>query len=245
MKKTTRMLKRADGRNPDTLRPVKITRHYLKHPQGSVLIEMGDTKVICSAFVDDGVPHFLKEKKQGWITAEYSMLPGATESRSPREHNHGRIKGRTHEIQRLIGRSLRAVVDLKKLGVRTIAVDADVIQADGGTRTAAITGCFVALVDAVGVLLKDKKIPRSPIIEHLAAVSVGMVDGEPRLDLMYVEDVKAAVDMNVVMTESGRLVEVQGTAEKEPFTEKDLLKLLTLARQGIKELIMVQKKSLK
>ncbi|MFA4858686.1 MAG: ribonuclease PH [Candidatus Margulisiibacteriota bacterium] len=237
-------MKRADGRRPDQIRPVKITRNYLKHPQGSVLIEMGDTKVICSAFVDENVPPFRKGKKGGWVTAEYSMLPGATSTRSSREHGQGRAKGRTHEIQRLIGRSLRGVVDFKKLGERTIYLDADVIQADGGTRTASITGCFIALKDAVAWLLKKKKIKKDPVKEYLAAVSVGIVKGRALLDLMYSEDFSAAVDMNVVMTEKGELVEIQGTAEGTPFSEKQLFELLALAKSGIKQLIIIQKQVL-
>lgn len=239
------MKKRDDKRRFDEMRKVKITRNYLKHPQGSVLIEMGETKIICSAFVEENIPPFMKKKKKGWVTAEYAMLPGATQSRSHREHVHGRTKGRTHEIQRLIGRSLRAAVDLKKLGERTILLDADVMQADGGTRTASITGCFIALMDAIAWLKRKKKIKKDPIKQYLAAVSVGLVDGKPLLDLMYSEDVRAEVDMNVVMTEDGKLVEVQGTAEGEPFTVKDLSNLLRLAKKGIKRLIAFQKKSCK
>ncbi|MBU0686361.1 MAG: ribonuclease PH [Candidatus Margulisbacteria bacterium] len=235
-------MKRKDQRQPDQIRPVKITRNYLKHPHGSVLIEMGDTKVICSAFIENNVPKFLQGQKKGWVTAEYAMIPGATESRSRRDHTHGKARGRTQEIQRLIGRSLRAVTDLKKLGERTIIIDADVIQADGGTRTASITGCFVALKDAIK---KIKKLKKDPIKEHLAAVSVGIVDGKTLLDLNYAEDFKAEVDMNVVMTESGKMVEVQGTAEGTPFSEKDLMQLISSAKKGIKELISIQKKVLK
>jgi ribonuclease PH len=235
---------RADGRLPDTMRTVKITRGFLKHPDGSVLIEMGETKVICSAFVEESLPHFLKDKNHGWVTAEYAMLPGATESRSSREHVHGRAKGRTYEIQRLIGRSLRAVVDMQKLGRRQIVIDADVIQADGGTRTASITGCFIAMQDAIAKLIGEKKIKKSPVREYVAAVSVGLVDGRPLLDLMYSEDKRAEVDMNVVMTESGKLVEVQGTAEGRPFSEEDLRNLLGRARKGITELIACQKRTL-
>ena len=237
--------KRADGRGAGEVRPVKITRNYLKHPQGSVLIEMGDTKIICSAFVEENVPRFLRGKKKGWVTAEYAMLPGATESRSHREHVHGRPRGRTHEIQRLIGRSLRAIIDLKKLGERTIYLDADVLQADGGTRTASITGCYVALYDAVKGLIKNKKLKKSPIKEALAAVSVGIVKGKVLTDLMYSEDFAAEVDMNVVMTESGKIVEVQGTAEGKTFTEKELMEMIQSAKNGIVKLLGSQRKAMK
>jgi ribonuclease PH len=194
--------------------------------------------------VDERVPQFREKSKGGWVTAEYAMLPGATSNRTSREHNHGRPKGRTHEIQRLIGRSLRGVVDLNKLGKRTIYLDADVIQADGGTRTASITGCFIALKDAVTWLLKKKKIKKDPVKEYLAAVSVGIVDGQLLLDLMYSEDVVAEVDMNVIMTDGDKLVEIQGTAERAPFSEKQLFALLSLARSGIKQLIGIQKDTL-
>ncbi|MFH1386925.1 MAG: ribonuclease PH [bacterium] len=235
-------MKRADGRQPTQLRPVKITRKYLKHPHGSVLIEMGETKVICTAFIQEKVPDHKRNSGEGWVTAEYSMIPGATNTRSQRE-TRGQ-KGRTQEIQRLIGRALRSVVDFKKLGERTILVDADVIQADGGTRTASITGSFVALHDAVSYLLKEGKIEADPINEYIAAVSVGIVDGTPVVDLPYVEDSSAEVDMNVVMTESGNLVEVQGTAEGVPFSKKSMNHLVDLAEKGIEHLIAVQKKVL-
>jgi ribonuclease PH len=236
---------RADNRRADQIRPVKITRNYLKYPEGSVLIEMGDTRVVCAATVEDYLPPHKKGSGEGWVTAEYSMLPRATKQRTPREHVHGRVRGRTHEIQRLIGRSLRAIMDFRKLGERTITVDADVIQADGGTRTASITGCFIALYDAVQKLLRDGKIEKNPVKEFLAAISVGIVDETSLIDLNYEEDSKAEVDMNVVMTEAGNLVEVQGTAEGVPFSKKQLDQLLERAEEGIKDLIKMQKKVLK
>jgi ribonuclease PH len=236
-------VKRTDGRTAKDLRPVKITRNYIKYPEGSVLIQMGDTKVLVNASVSENVPPHKKGTGSGWVTAEYSMLPRATQERSFRENN--KVKGRTQEIQRLIGRALRAVVDFKKLGERTIVIDADVIQADGGTRTAAITGSLVALKDAVAYLLKKGKINDDPIAECLAAVSVGIINGEPMLDLNYQEDSAAEVDMNVVMTDSGRFVEIQGTAENRTFTKEDLDKMLALAQKGIKELIKKQKVALK
>ncbi|MFA6431643.1 MAG: ribonuclease PH [Candidatus Margulisiibacteriota bacterium] len=237
-------MKRADGRLPGSLRPIKITRHYVKYPAGSVLIEFGDTKVICTASIQEKIPDHKKGSGEGWVTAEYSMLPGATFDRSNRESN-GRIKGRTQEIQRLIGRSLRGVVDLKKLGERTITIDADVIQADGGTRTAAITGSFIALHDAVSKLLKNRKIDENPIKEFLAAISVGVVDGVEVVDLPYVEDVRAEVDMNLVMTESGKIVEIQGTAEGVAFSKKTLDTMLDLGEKAISHLITMQKRELK
>jgi ribonuclease PH len=206
-------VKREDGRSEKSIRPVKILRNYLKYPEGSVLIEMGNTKVICTASVAENVPFHKKGSGSGWVTAEYAMLPRATTERTSREHAHGRARGRTQEIQRLIGRSLRAVTDMDKLGERSIYIDADVIQADGGTRTAAITGSWVALKDAISYLLKQRTIAKDPVSENLAAVSVGIVNGVPMLDLAYSEDVAAEVDMNIVMTESGKFVEVQGTAE--------------------------------
>lgn len=238
-------MKRDDGRTPDQIRPVKIIRNYLKYPAGSVLIEMGNTKIICTAIIQEKIPEHKKGTGSGWVTAEYSMIPGSTADRSPREHAFGRARGRTHEIQRLIGRALRAVVDMEKLGERTIMIDADVIQADGGTRTAAITGAFVALYDAVNSLLKERKIESNPIKEFVAAVSVGVVDGVAVTDLPYLEDSKAEVDMNVVMTESEKLVEVQGTAEGEPFSKKTLSQLVDMAGKGIQQLIAVQKRVLK
>jgi ribonuclease PH len=233
---------RADGRRKDQIRPVRISPNYLKHAEGSVLIEMGDTKVICTATVNDGVPPFLRGKNKGWITAEYGMLPRSSGERIPRESTRGRVGGRTHEIQRLIGRSLRAVVDLEALGERTVWIDCDVIQADGGTRTAAITGAFVALADA---LKSQKDLPRQPLRDYVAAVSVGKVNGMALADLCYSEDSTAEVDMNVVMTGSGGFVEVQGTAEQTPFPQSELDRLLRLARKGIGELVRCQKKALK
>ena len=233
---------RADGRQPDELRPVTITRRYLKHAEGSVLIELGDTRVICSASVEERVPPWLRGAGQGWVSAEYGMLPRSTVERTPREQF--RPGGRVAEIQRLVGRSLRAAVDLDKLGERTIWIDCDVIQADGGTRTAAITGAFVALIDAVHLLRKTGAFSWWPLREFLAATSVGIVEGTSVLDLNFQEDSRARVDMNVVMTESGRLVEVQGTAEGLPFTRDELQQLLNLAERGIKRLVSFQKETL-
>ncbi len=219
-----------------------ITRHYLKYAEGSVLIELGDTKVVCAATIDERVPQWLRGGGRGWITAEYGMLPRATQERSPRDI--GRPGGRVHEIQRLVGRSLRAAVDLDKLGERTVWVDCDVIQADGGTRTAAITGAFVALVDALHVLRRTGALAWWPLREFLAATSVGIVEGAPILDLNFQEDSRARVDMNLVMTESGRIVEVQGTAEGLPFTREELQQLLHLGERGIKQLITRQRETL-
>jgi len=233
---------RADGRQPDVLRPVTITRHFLKYAEGSVLIELGDTKVVCSASIDERVPQWMRGTGRGWITAEYGMLPRSTQERSPRDI--GRPSGRVQEIQRLVGRSLRAAVDLDKLGERTIWVDCDVLQADGGTRTAAITGSFVALVDALHVLRKTGALGWWPLREFLAATSVGIVEGETVLDLNFQEDSRARVDMNVVMTESGRIVEVQGTAEGLPFTREEMQHLLNLAERGIRHLIARQREAL-
>ena len=233
---------RPDGRGPEDLRPVRITRRYLKYAEGSVLIEVGDTRVVCSASVEERVPQWLRGSGQGWITAEYGMLPRATQERSPRDVL--RPGGRVVEIQRLVGRSLRAAVDLERLGERTIWIDCDVIQADGGTRTAAITGAFVALVDALHVLRQTGALTVWPVREVLAATSVGIVDGQPVLDLTFAEDSRARVDMNVVMTESGRFVEVQGTAEGAPFTREELAQLLALAERGIRRLIALQKEVL-
>jgi ribonuclease PH len=226
------------------MRDVRITRNFTKHAEGSVLIEFGDTKVICTATIEDGVPPFLRGKGSGWVTAEYSMLPRATHTRSPRESSRGKIGGRTHEIQRLIGRSLRAVINLTQLGERTILIDCDVIQADGGTRTASITGAYVALIDAVRRLEKDGLISVNPVREAVAAVSVGMVNGEPLLDLNYHEDSAAEVDMNFVMTSSNRFVEVQGTAESKPFTIDDMDCMRTLAVTGILNLFEIQSEGL-
>ena len=234
---------RSSQRQADQLRPVRITRNYTCHAEGSVLIEFGQTKVLCTASVDESVPPFLKGKGQGWVTAEYGMLPRSTHSRMKREAASGKQSGRTQEIQRLIGRSLRAVVDLQKLGERQITLDCDVIQADGGTRTASITGAFVALTDAINKLIAEGKLTESPIRENVAAISVGVVDGVPLLDLDYPEDSAWETDMNVVMTASGRFVEIQGTAEGEPFTREEMNALLGLAEKGITELIALQQKS--
>lgn len=238
-------MNRLDGRKPDQLRKVTIVRDYLKYPDGSVLIECGDTKIICTAIVEGSVPNHRKGSGGGWISAEYSMIPGSTAQRAQREsHPGGRVKGRSLEIQRLVGRSLRAVVDLEAMGEISVLIDADVLQADGGTRTASITGSFVALYDAFLKLIKEGKISKQPIKEFLAATSVGVVSGEKLLDLSYAEDSKAEVDMNVVITESGKFVEVQGTAEHEAFSKKTMDELLDLGSKGVKELIMVQKKIL-
>lgn len=235
---------RPNDRKNDEMRPIKITTGFVKHPQGSVLIEAGDTRVLCSAMVEEKVPPFLKGTGSGWVTAEYSLLPSSTETRTAREAARGKISGRTSEIQRLIGRSLRAVVDMKQLGERTIWIDCDVIQADGGTRTASITGSFVALYLALQKLQAEGQIATLPIKDHVAAVSVGIVEGQPVLDLEYVEDSNADVDMNIVMTEAGAFVEIQGTAEGEPYSRSELDTLLALAEKGIKELIDLQKQAL-
>ncbi len=232
---------RPSGRADDALRPVRLTRHYTKHAEGSVLVEFGDTKVICTATVEDRVPRFLKGKNQGWVTAEYGMLPRSTGQRMSREAAQGRQGGRTLEIQRLIGRSLRAVVDLNALGERMVTVDCDVIQADGGTRTAAITGGYVALVDALRAVCDD---PGAVLKGQVASVSVGIVGGAPVLDLDYAEDSTAETDMNVVMDDRGRFIEVQGTAEAHPFTRAELDALLALAAKGIDGLIRLQREVL-
>ncbi len=232
---------RPDGRQADKLRKITITRNYLKNAEGSVLIEMGDTKVICTASIEDRVPFFLKDQNQGWITGEYSMLPRSTHTRKSRESSSGKVGGRTHEIQRLIGRSMRSVVDMKALGERTIWLDCDVIQADGGTRTASISGAFVALKDAVSFAMENKLIEKQPIRDYVAAVSVGIVEGKTRLDLSYEEDSNAEVDMNIVMTGSGKFIEVQGTAETQPFDRKGFQQMMDLAETGIREMISVQK----
>lgn len=236
---------RIDSRNFNEIRNVEIVRDFIKHAEGSALIRIGDTKVICTATVRDDVPQFLRGKKQGWITAEYGMLPRSTETRSDRESARGKITGRTHEIQRLIGRSLRCVVDLVKVGERTILIDCDVIQADGGTRTASITGGFIALYDAISYLIKKGIIDENPIKDMVAAISVGIVDDRKMIDLTYSEDSNAEVDMNVVMTADGKFVEIQGTAENKSFSKKDLNGLLNLAKIGIKKLIKIQEKVLK
>jgi len=235
---------RPHGRAADALRPVTITRGYTKHAEGSVLIAFGDTKVLCTASVEEKVPPHKRGSGSGWVTAEYGMLPRSTHTRSDREAARGKQSGRTQEIQRLIGRSLRAVFDLDALGERSIVLDCDVIQADGGTRTAAITGAFVAARDAVTSLIASGKLSASPIREHVAAISVGIVDGEPRLDLEYVEDVACDTDMNVVMTGAGHFVEVQGTAEGVAFTRTEMDRLLALADKGIRELIEAQLRAL-
>ncbi|OCG30531.1 ribonuclease PH [Gilliamella sp. Choc4-2] len=236
---------RPSGRSAEQIRPIKITRHYTKHAEGSVLVEFGETKVLCNATIEESVPRFLKGQNQGWVTAEYGMLPRATHSRTQREAAKGKQTGRTMEIQRLIARSLRAMVDLKLLGEYTITLDCDVIQADGGTRTASITGACVALNDAINKMVTDGKIKQNPIKSLVAAVSVGIVDGQAVCDLEYIEDSNAETDMNVVMTGDGRIIEVQGTAEGEPFSHDELLKLLELAKNGIKTIIDAQKQALK
>jgi len=237
-------MSRPSGRSTDQLRNVTITRNYTKHAEGSVLIEFGDTKVICTASVENSVPHFLRGKGQGWVTAEYGMLPRSTNSRMDRESSRGKQSGRTQEIQRLIGRSLRAVIDLKILGENTIKIDCDVIQADGGTRTASITGACVALMDAVNYLKETGKIQESPLIGMMASVSVGVYNGTPVLDLDYAEDSKAETDMNVVMNSDGGFIEIQGTAEGAPFAQDQLDKMLALAKSGINELLELQQAAL-
>lgn len=235
---------RIDGRNAQELRPINITRNYIKHAEGSVLIEIGDTRVICTASVEDRVPPFLRNAGSGWVTAEYSMLPRATATRNIREAARGKVGGRTYEIQRLIGRALRSVVDLRVIGERTIWLDCDVIQADGGTRTASITGAFIALCDALNSLLVKQEISRLPVQEFLAATSVGLKNGSALLDLNYQEDAAIDVDLNVVMTASGRLVEVQGTGEEATFSRQELDSMLDLAGSGIEQLIAVQRQVL-
>lgn len=235
---------RVDGRKNNQLRSVKIYPYYLDYPQGSALIEMGKTRVICTAMIEEGVPKFMKGQRKGWVTAEYGMLPAATPERSTRDAVRGKIDGRTQEIQRLIGRALRSITDVGKLGERTIWVDCDVLQADGGTRTAAITSGFVAVELAIRRLLEEGVILESPLKENVAAVSVGIVDGEPMLDLCYEEDSRAEVDMNIVMTASGKFVEIQGTAEKTPFGKVELKELLELAQNGIEKLVKIQRKVL-
>lgn len=236
---------RVDGRSNKSLRQVKITRNFNKYAEGSCLIELGATGVVCTATVEEKLPPFLKGKGTGWITAEYGMLPRSCNQRIPREAARGKIGGRTHEIQRLIGRSLRTIVELEKLGERTIWIDCDVLQGDGGTRTAAITGAFVALVDCLEKLRKDGLFKNLPVKDYVAATSVGIYNGELLLDLNYKEDSRASVDMNVVMTGKERFIEIQGTAEKEPFSKSQMDDLLNLARKGIKSLIEIQKKTLK
>ena len=236
---------RQGGRAADQLRPVRITRHYTMHAEGSVLIEFGNTKVLCTASVEERVPPHKKGSGEGWVTAEYGMLPRATHTRSDREAARGKQTGRTQEIQRLIGRSLRAVFDLARLGERTITLDCDVLQADGGTRTAAITGAFVAAQDAVNTLLATGKITATPITGHVAAISVGIVEGTPLLDLEYTEDSACDTDMNVVMTGAGHFIEVQGTAEGAAFSRQEMDTLLALAEQGVNALVRLQTEALK
>ena len=235
---------RSSARAVTALRPVRITRNYTAYAEGSVLIEFGGTKVLCTASVEEKVPGHKKGSGEGWVTAEYGMLPRATHTRSDREAARGKQSGRTQEIQRLIGRSMRTVFDLKKLGERTIYLDCDVIQADGGTRTAAITGAFVAAQDAVSKLMADGKLKETPILDHVAAISVGMVQGTALLDLEYIEDSACDTDMNVVMTGAGHFVEVQGTAEGAAFTRAEMDALLALAEKGIRELVGMQRQSL-
>ncbi|MGE5558096.1 MAG: ribonuclease PH [Bacillota bacterium] len=235
---------RIDGRLADELRPVKLTRNYLKHAEGSVLIEVGDTRVICAATIEDKVPQWLRGTGQGWITAEYALLPRATAQRTVREVSKGKPTGRTMEIQRLVGRSLRSVVDLSRLGERTIWFDCDVIQADGGTRTASITGSYLALVDAMAGLFRENPPEYYPVTDFIAATSVGIVDGIPVVDLCYEEDSRAQVDMNLVMTGNGRFIEVQGTAEGVPFSRAELERLLELGEKGIRRLIGVLREAM-
>ena len=236
---------RSDNRAPDQMRPVKITPNYIAMAEASVLIEVGHTKVICTASIEETVPPFLRNSGKGWITSEYAMIPRSTLTRTPRESSKGRVGGRTHEIQRLIGRSLRAVTDLTKIGERTITLDCDVIQADGGTRTASITGAYVALGLAVNRLLAAKTLKASPLRDFVAATSVGIVDGQVVLDLPYEEDSRAEVDMNFVMTGAGKFVELQATAEKDPFDDAQLSQLMKFAKKGCEELIAMQREVLK
>jgi len=233
---------RTDNRRPDQMRPVEIEPGYLKTAEGSALITVGNTRVLCAASIEESVPQFLRGSGKGWVTAEYAMLPRATLKRTPREVTKGRPSGRTHEIQRLIGRSLRAVVDMDALGERSVMVDCDVIQADGGTRTASITGAFVALALALDQFVKFGALKKSPIVDSVAATSVGIVNGESMIDLDYEEDSRADVDMNIVMTGSGRFIEVQATAEHRPFDDAQLSGLIELARHGIRELTDIQKR---
>ncbi|MBN1871274.1 MAG: ribonuclease PH [Candidatus Omnitrophica bacterium] len=235
---------RSDNRSNTGIRRLTLKRNYIKYAEGSCLITMGDTKVVCTASVEEGVPRFLRNSGSGWITAEYGMLPRSCKSRTQRESSRGGAGGRTHEIQRLIGRSMRSVVNLKELGERTIWLDADVIQGDGGTRCAAITGCFVALCDALKRLKKEGVFKKLPLSDYVAAVSIGIVNGAICLDLDYEEDSNAEVDMNVIMTGGGRFIEVQGTAEKEPFDKRKMDEMINLAKKGINQIIACQKKTL-
>lgn len=235
---------RVDGRENNEMRSIKITRNYLMHAEGSVLIEFGNTKVICTASIEDKVPPFLKGTGEGWITSKYGMLPRSTQTRKPRDSSKGKVDGRTMEIQRLIGRALRSVVDLKKIGERTIWIDCDVIQADGGTRTASVTGAFVALVDAVNKLNEIEAFEVYPIKSYVAAISVGISGEEVILDLCYEEDSSAKVDMNVIMTDKGQFVEIQGTGEERPFTKDEMARMMELAENGINRLIDLQREAL-
>ncbi|MDN5308375.1 MAG: ribonuclease [Eubacteriaceae bacterium] len=237
-------MERNDGRKADEMRPIRVTRNFIRHAQGSVLIETGNTKVICTAMVEDKVPPFLKGQKKGWITAEYDMLPASTNTRKSRDRNRGKIDGRTMEIQRLIGRSLRSIVDLERLGERTIWIDCDVIQADGGTRTAAITGSFMALYEAMHKLKEQGIIEEIPIMQFVAATSVGIYQDQIIVDLCYEEDAAADVDMNLVMTENGEMIEIQGTGEERPFKKDELQKLLEVGEMNILKIIEFQKKTL-
>ena len=233
---------RVDGRKPNEIRAINMTPFYLEYAEGSVLIECGKTRILCAATVENKIPPHLKDTGQGWVTAEYALLPRSTQQRSMRDGVRGHINGRSYEIQRLIGRALRTVVDRQKLGERTIILDCDVIQADGGTRTTAITGAFVAMALACDQLLKDGKIGKIPIKDYIGAVSVGIVEGNPVVDLCYIEDAQADVDMNIVMTGSGDFVEIQGTGENTPFSYKSMIDMIDLARQGINQMIELQKK---
>lgn len=235
---------RADGRDLDQLRTVRLTRGFTDNPAGSVLVEFGNTRVMCTASVEEGVPRFKKDSGEGWLTAEYAMLPSATHERMPRESMRGKVKGRTHEISRLVGRALRAAVDLSQLGENTIQLDCDVLQADGGTRTASITGAYVALADAIAVLKERGVVPGEPLLDPIAAISVGIVDGHVCLDLPYEEDSRAEVDLNVVMREGGNFVEIQGTGEHGLFGRKELDEMLDVAQAGCEELIAAQKAAL-
>lgn len=236
---------RANGRGTEELRKIKITKNFMKYAEGSCLVEFGNTKVVCTASMEEGVPPFLRGKAQGWLTSEYGMLPRSCKTRVQREASKGRPNGRTQEIQRLVGRCLRSVVDLKKLGERTIWIDCDVIQADGGTRIASITGSFIALVEALSKMRRDRLIDEIPVSDFVAAVSVGIIDDKTMLDLDYAEDSGAQVDMNVVMTSKGKIIEIQGTAEGEPFSEAQMHALLQLAKKGIAKIITAQKSSLR
>lgn len=237
-------MKRNDGREPHELRLIQVTRDYVKNATGSCLFEMGHTRVICAASVENQVPKWLTGQGKGWVSAEYSMLPYATHERKAREGVNGKISGRTHEIQRLVGRSLRGVIDLNALGERTIWLDCDVIQADGGTRTASINGCYVALILAIQKLMKTQKLATNPVREAVAAISVGIYENVPLLDICYEEDSKASVDMNIVMTEGGKYIEIQGTAEHHPFSAQEMEGMLSLASTGLKKIFQIQKEQL-